>query len=182
MSFSDLIRYSVWQSPSMSLQMTSFCSFFMAGVTFLCIYVQHLYSFVCQWTFRLLPLFFFFVLNSKQLVLWSLAEVLPEYLRICPFFIHKDLFSDLCARPWAGCWGYTVIMTQIRPHTADGSEKCQVNRPWQWVGWVVTARRESSGAGEVVLEQGLSAGAPSRTDTLPRPDHVLCLLLFVEEH
>ena len=41
-------------SPSMLLQMALFHSFY-GSVTFHCIYVPHLYPFICQWTFRLLP-------------------------------------------------------------------------------------------------------------------------------
>ena len=55
-SLSNLL-HSVWHSlsPSMSLQMTNFITFY-GWLIFHCIYVPHLlYPFVCRWTFRLLP-------------------------------------------------------------------------------------------------------------------------------
>ena len=54
-SVSDLL-HSVWQylDPSMSLQMTQFCSFL--WLILHCIYVPHLlYPIICWWAFRLLP-------------------------------------------------------------------------------------------------------------------------------
>ena len=50
-ALSDLLH----SGPSTCLQMTQFCSF-LWWVIFHCIYVPHLhYSFICRWTFRLLP-------------------------------------------------------------------------------------------------------------------------------
>ena len=54
-SLSDLL-YSVWQSqgPSMLLEMALFHSFY-GWVIFYCIYMPHLYPFICRWTYRWLP-------------------------------------------------------------------------------------------------------------------------------
>lgn len=44
-------------------------------------------------------------------------------------FIQRGFISVSFVPDWAGCWEYTMIMTQTSPQTADGSGKCcQVNR------------------------------------------------------
>ena len=110
-SLSDLL-YWVWQSlgPSMLLEMALFHSFY-GWEIFYCIYIAHLYRFICQWIYRWLPCldylaivngaavstvlyaFFQIIIFSRYMTLsgipGSYVSSIISFLRNCHTLIHS---------------------------------------------------------------------------------------------
>ena len=120
--------------------------------------------------------FCFFWFSAEQLVLWSFGEVIPWYLRICPFS-HSTRIYLVTYVPGTGLGAGDPQWSWHRPspQIVGGSGKCwQVNRRWQWVVMSCDSKRETSG-GRVtanVTEQD-PRGLPG-TDT-PCPPPASCL-------